>query len=205
MPRIMTPAMAAAFCAPVLRPALLVALNFATGPVYVWNGSGTLTWNGMSFTGVGALGSISTISEDSTVEAKGITLELSGIPSDLLTDVLEATRVLGRVQIWLALFDANNNIIADPILAWQGGLDKPTTKDSGETCTVSINCENVLVDLNRACYRRYTDADQQLDLADTLTRLSLPANTVDTGFTHVPGIQEASIFWGTTPHSSNNT
>ena len=192
MPRYMTAAMATAVCAPVLRPALLVAMQFASGSAYAWTGLGPLAWNGMTFQGVGDLGDISAISEDSTVEAKGITLNLSGIPSDIMTDVLTEVRVLGNVQIWFALFDVNGVLIADPILSFQGKMDAPTLNDDGKTCTATIAAENVLVDLNRAVYRRYTNEDQQQDYPG------------DTGFQFVAGLQEQITFWGRSPSSINN-
>jgi hypothetical protein len=90
------------------------------------------------------------------------------------------------------------------VLSYQGKMDQPSIDDSGKTCTVSISCENVLVDLNRDCYRRYTNDDQQLDLAATLTRLGLPSNTIDTGLRWVAGLQEQITFWGQMPSSINN-
>jgi hypothetical protein len=204
MPRTMTPAMATALCAPVVRPALLASLVFASSTVYVWTGLGSLTWSGMTFTGVGDFASVSTLSEDSSVEAQGVTVALSGIPSDMMTDVLEETRILGTVQIWLALYDDSNNLIENPIMSYQGKMDAPTMNDDGQTCTTSITVENVLVDLNRPCYRRYTNDDQQIDLSATLTRLSLPSDTTDTGFQWVPGIQEQQVYWGQSPTSQNN-
>lgn len=205
MPRSgITAAVAAALCAPVLRVGFLVSMQFASSTAYCWTGLRPLTWNGVTFQGVGTLGSISTISEDSEVEAKGITLTLSGIPSDMMTDVLTEVRILGDVKVWLACFDESLSLIPDPILSYQGKMDAPSIDDNQETCTATITVENVLVDLNRPCYRRYTNDDQQMDLAATLTRLGLPANTVDTGFRHVAGLQEQITFWGTSPSSINN-
>jgi len=135
---------------------------------------------------------------------RGVSIELSGIPASLLNDVLNEVRVLGPCNIWLALFDATGTLIADPFLSYQGKMDQPSISDDGKTITCAIAIENVLVDLNRPCYRRYTPDDQQIDLAATLTRLGLSPSTVDTGFRFVPGMQEQIIFWGTSPSSSNN-
>lgn len=205
MPRSMTSAMGTALQAPLLRAAILCSLEFATETVYLWTGIGPLAWGGFTFVGIGDLGSIANMGEGSAVEAEGITMELSGIPSDMISNVLYETRILNQVNIWFALFDTSGNIIPDPILAYQGDMDQASTHDDAKTCTVSITAENVLIDLNRAVYRRYTAQDQQTDLADTLTRLGLPLTTIDTGFQYVPGVQEIVTFWGRTPSSSNNT
>jgi len=121
-----------------------------------------------------------------------------------MSEVLTQTRVLGNVFIGLVLFDENGLPIPDTILCYYGKMDAPTLTDDGKTCTAEITVENVLVDLNRPCYRRYTNDDQQLDLAATLTTLGLPSTTVDTGFRWVPGIQEMQVYWGTSPNSQNN-
>lgn len=204
MPRQMTTAAQNALVAPAVKLALLAALQFGDNTVYVWTGMGTLNWNSMAFQGVGSFADISPISEDSEVEAKGLTISLSSIPSSLMGEVLEEVRVLRTAQIWLALFDESLAIIADPILSFQGKMDAPQMDDDGKKCTCSINLENILVDMNRAVYRRYTDEDQQMDLADTLTALGLSSSTVDTGFQHVAGLQEQITFWGRSPSSVNN-
>jgi len=204
MPRLLTPAMVTALGASVLRCALLASLQFADNTIYVWSGITPLIWNGNTYQGVGSLGSISTISEDSTVEAKKVTFELSGIPADLVSEVLYETRLLYRAQAWFALWDENYNLIPDPVLSYQGKMDQPSLSDDTKTCSISISCENVLVDLNRACYRRFTNDDQQIDLPATVARLGLPAGTIDTGLRWVAGLQEQITFWGTKPSSINN-
>ena len=81
MPRTMTTAMATALCAPVVRMAILASLQLGDNTIYVWTGLGPMTWNGITFQGVGSFGDISAISEDSNVEARNVTISLSGIPS----------------------------------------------------------------------------------------------------------------------------
>ena len=203
MPRLMSTAMATAICAPVLRPAILCSLQFADNTLYMWSGLGPITWNGMTFIGVGTLGSISAISEDSTVEAKGVVFSLSGIPSTIIAEVLWETRLLYTAKVWFALFDANGVLIPSPICSYVGKMDQPSLEDNADTCTIAIATENVLIDLNRPCFRRYTADDQQQDLASTLARLGLPSTTVDTFGRFVPGVQELQVFWGRLPKSSN--
>jgi hypothetical protein len=94
MPRNLTPAMITALTAPVVRMALLASLQFADNLVNVWTGLGPTTWNSMTFQGVGSLGDISAMSEDSDVSAKNVTISLSGIPSRMMNEVLYEVRVL---------------------------------------------------------------------------------------------------------------
>src|ERR1035441_8735896 len=69
--RAMSSAMLAAITSPGIQPAFFVMATFATGPVYLWSGIGSIFWNGQTWLGVGTLGSISVAEEGSTVEAKG--------------------------------------------------------------------------------------------------------------------------------------
>ena len=192
MPRNMTQGFLGAMQGAVLRPALFVQAAFVSGPIYVWSGIGQITWNGQVWTGIGTLGSISTIEEGSTVAAKGITLTLSGIDASLLNEVMTEFQVGLPVSVTLGVFDTNNALIADPVCCFSGRMDQPTIDVTGTLATIAINCENRLVEMNVAVDRRYTDEDQQMDYPG------------DLGFQFVNGIQEAQIYWGRSPSSQNN-
>jgi hypothetical protein len=192
MPRAMTAGYLAAIQSASLRPALFVEAHFTSGPIYVWSGVGPIVWGGHTWTGLGSLGSVSTIDESATVEAKGITLTLSGIDSALLTDILDEFQVGLPVVVSLGLFDAVGALIADPVASFVGEMDQPTLDVTGTSATIAINCESRLLELNVAVDRRYTNEDQQRDYPG------------DRGFEFVNSIQEAQIYWGRTPSSVNN-
>lgn len=192
MPRSMSPSFLTALQSGEIRPLLFVEANFTSGPLYVWSGVGTITWNGRTWTGVGSLGSVSTIEEGSNVEAKGITLSLSGFDATLLTDVLVEFQVGLPVMVWLGLFDATGALIPDPILSFAGRMDEPTLDVDGTTATILINCENQLVSMNVPVDRRYTNEDQRLDYPG------------DRALEFVNSIQDVTIYWGRTPSGHNN-
>lgn len=187
----MSTAMAAAIGAAQLFPALFLEANFASGPVRLWSGLGSISWNGHTWTGIGTLGSVSAIDEGGTVEAKGVVLTLSGIDSSLLSHVL-GEFVLGLpVTVWLGLFD-ENVLIDIPVTSFAGRMDQPTIDVDGKSATISINCESRLLDMNIAVDRRYTTEDQQRDWPG------------DLGLSFVAQIQEITIYFGTAPSSSTN-
>src|SRR6266853_1586816 len=188
----MTAACLAAIQSAALRPALFVEAHFTSGPIYVWSGIGSIIWGGHPWTGVGSLGSVSTIEESSTVEAKGITLSLSGIDATLLEDILLEFQVGLPAIVTVGFFDASGVLIADPVCCFAGRMDQPTLDVTGTSATISINCENRLLEMNVAVDRRYTNEDQQRD------------HPGDRGFEFVNSIQEAQIYWGRTPSSVNN-
>jgi hypothetical protein len=138
------------------------------------------------------MGSIAPIEEGATVEARGTTLSLTGIDITLLGDALTDVRQGLPVTVWFALFDETLALIPNPVIAFQGRMDQPTISHDGQTCTLSINCESRLMDLNVAAERRYTNEDQQRDYPG------------DRGMEFVNSIQEVTIYWGRTPSSANN-
>ena len=192
MPRSATAAMLTALGQPVLRPALFVAATFVDETVYLWNGPGPIAWNGQTWLGVGSLGSVSTVEEGTTVEARGISLSLSGLDPTLLTETLANYQVGLPCTVWLGLFDASGKLIPDPIISFSGRMDQPTLTMDGQTATLTINAESKLLDMNVSVERRYTNEDQQLDYPG------------DRGFEFIDSIQEVTINWGRTPSSQNN-
>jgi hypothetical protein len=192
MPRAMTPSYLAAIQSAALRLALFVEANFTSGPIYVWSGVGPITWGGKTWIGLGSLGNVSMIEEGATVEAKGITLTLSGIDPTLLTGILDEFQVGLPAIVSLGLFDAAGALIADPVGCFVGQMDQPTLDVTGTSATISINCESRLIEMNVAVDRRYTNEDQQRDYPG------------DRGLEFVNSIQEAQIYWGRTPSSVNN-
>lgn len=188
----MSPAMLTALQAQELRPAVFVAATFASGPMYMWSGRGPITWNGHTWTGVGAFGGVSIIEEGATVEAKGISLSLSGVDPASLADALQEIQLGLPVQVYLGLFDSSMALIADPLSSWVGRMDQPTIDISGTTATIAINCENRLLEMGVPVDRRYTQDDQQIQ------------NPGDNGFKFVVSIQELTIFFGQSAQSQNN-
>lgn len=166
--------------------AVFVQATFASETVYLWTGLGSIAWNGHTWIGVGTLGGISPLVGGSTVEAKGITLTLSGFDSTAVPLVLNEIQLGLPVLIYLVGFN-EGVLIANPILAWAGLMDLPSLDGAAETATLSINCENRLVGMNRAVDRRYTQEDQQRDWPG------------DLGFMFVNAEQNKVIYWGTAP------
>lgn len=188
----LTSGVMAALASADVRPAIFVAAHFATGPVYLWTGYGSISWNGQTWLGVGNLGSVSTVEEGSSIEAKGITLALNGFDPTLLPLVVDEFGLGLPVTVWLGLFDTSGALIPDPFISFAGRMDQPTLTVGGETASIAINCENRLVEMNTPVDRRYTHEDQQID------------HPGDRGFDWVNAIQDVTIVWGRHPSSQLN-
>lgn len=188
MPRNLSPAVLAAVASPQKSVALFVELAFDNETLWLWSGTGNMSsagpaWDpaatfpyGQSFIGVGWLGRIDSVPQTSELTAENITLQLSGIPNQLLGDVINHVRLGGAARLWLAFF-SNSLLLPDPLQLWDGELDVPTVVDGGDTCSITQTVENALLALNLASNRRFTTLDQQLDFPG------------DTGFDYVSAMQ----------------
>jgi hypothetical protein len=174
---------AAVFSAPVVRPVFLVDLDWPSGMVYAWNGYGNISWGGHTYLGTGHLGSISNIGETKDGKANGTILTLTGIPSDLIPDVL-ANDSQGRpAKIWLVGMAVDGTFAADPYPIFDGIIDITPTEDEGQTCSISVHLEKERID-RRLQNRRNTHEDQQIDY---------PGDDI---FQYVAGLATKEGTWG---------
>lgn len=182
--------MLAAIQASSLLPAIFVQAQFATSTLYLWSGIGNISFNGETWTGVGTFGGVSVIEEGATVEAKGIAITLSGIDPTALADVLQEVQLGLPVVVYLGLF-SSGSLISTPLISWAGRMDQPTIDVNGTGASLSIACENRLLEMNFPADRRLTQDDLNL------------LTPGDLGCSFVNSIQDLSIYWGL-PTSGTN-
>lgn len=191
MPRQMSSAMLAALQASLLRPAVFVSIEFLSATAYVWTGIGDVTWKGHTWKGLGTLLGLPPIEDGVAVQARGTVIALSGL-DPLVLGACQGDFQLGRpVAVYLGLYDASGNLIADPLVMWSGRTDRPTLTLDGETAHAEVACENRLIDMNVAVDRRYTQQDQQRDYPG------------DLGMMFVDSVQERLLFWGVSLNGTN--
>ena len=165
--------------------AILFAMQVASTTEFMWSGVGDIVWAGQVWHGLGSLASISTISEDSTLTATGMTVSLSGIPANLIHEALTEVVQGYPAQVYLAFLNQSTGEIVDVITAFAGKTDQVDIQEGVDTCTVSIAIENRLADLQRGQGRRATDQDQ---------RMTYPN---DAGFSFVNWMLDYNSGWGT--------
>jgi hypothetical protein len=178
---------------PYLYPAIFVSVTFASGTINIWNGYGEAILQSVVYTGVGSLLQISTIEDGSSVEARGVTVSLSGIDPTLLPAALDDYQVGLPATIYLGLFGGRGLLLVnEPLIAWQGRTDQPTITSGPTTATISLNLESVLMDLNTPIPWRYTQVDQNIFYPG------------DPGFMWVNSIQSIVINWNQQSNSDGN-
>jgi hypothetical protein len=167
-----------------ITPFVLLQGKFVSGYVNLWTGLGQLSWNGVTWQGLGSLIAISPIGETTELQASGVSISLSGIPSDLLGAALTECKQGYPVTLWLGFMTDTGAVVADPAVAHSGRMDTVEVNEGGDTSTITITVENRLIDLQRARSSNYTDEEQQ--------RL-YPG---DKGFQFVAGVQSWNGAWG---------
>jgi len=163
---------------------VLVELQFNPTPSYLTNAGFTITYNGHDWIGLGGLGSISGIKESDTLEMHGCQLTLSGIPPEIIATALNPGKYQGRnAIIRLAPLNNDHQILADPIITFQGIMDTMSVQ-LGSSATIQMTVESRLLDWERPRIRRYNNEDQTA------------AHPNDTGMKNVPQMVEKEIVWG---------
>jgi len=177
-------AIKAEFAKQQVHPFLMVELAFDSGTLRLHDGIGDLSWDGQTWTGAGAAGSIGAVKETSEIRANGVSLTVSGVDSSIIAVALDQA-YQGRIaKIYIGFFDQDGAIIADPLPIFVGKMDTMTMRDEGSIATVTIQCESRLIDLERPREFRYTAEDQNI------------IYTGDKGFEFIESLQDASIVWG---------
>ena len=183
MTREITTAVASAVAAEQVARTVAVELDFPSG-ISRWNASpASIPIGDHLFLGVGQLGTISVTEESAELRAYGLTLQLSGIPRDVV-----ALGLLRGFQgrpgtVWeVPLNRTTFTPIDRPVVIFRGRMDTLDVQ-LGDTATVTVTLENRLADWDRPRIRRYTDEDQQA------------AHPGDTGFRFVPATTEKEIVW----------
>ena len=167
-----------------LSPFLAVDLAFDGGHFVCWTGYGNISFGGTTFIGGGDFLNVSQISETAEIQANGINVTLSGIPSDLISSALNETYQGRPAKLYLGVLDANGAVVADPYLIFSGRMDTMGIEDSGDTANISLTAESRLIDLERSRERRYTSEDQKIDYPN------------DKGLEFIADLQDKEIVWG---------
>ncbi|MBO89532.1 MAG: hypothetical protein CMP14_08420 [Rickettsiales bacterium] len=207
MSRSLSDGIVATLSADAIHPFFATRLFFDTQTLNFWTGLGELTVDGVTYTGTGQLLQISQLSETAEISAKGATLTLSGLPSNLISLALTEP-YQGRVcEIYFGAIDANKNYLVDEagnyilqedgspidlstgdpneiVLVFSGYMDQMNIEEGPDTSTIGVSVESKLIDLERPRVFRYTDASQKSRFPD------------DKGFEYVEDLQDKRFNWG---------
>jgi hypothetical protein len=160
-------------------------LEFPSGTLYLHNSIGTYTWGGNDWLGTGDLGEISQLEEGAEISPYKITLSLSGLDATISGAALTEDYYLQPVTVYLGVLNANDVLIADPTVVWEGAMDQmELSVGAADGDTIVLTAESELARFDKASNLKYTDAQLQTDSAGSL------------GFEFMADIEGAKIRWG---------
>ena len=174
-----------------------VKAEFDTDDIRVWTGTDDITVNSETYTGAGTLLAISGVEEDLELKSSGLSISLSGMDSTVLNYALTENYQNRPITIFLVFQMGGSNESAGELTLFKGRMTSLQINDTPEGATVTIDCENRLVDLDRPSNLRYTVESQEF------------LNSGDTGFNRVQSLADKQIAWGqkqdvrTTSENSN--
>lgn len=177
--------MAAEFSSESTDPVLMAEMEFDSGTLRMWTGLGSLFWGDKEFFGGGNFIGVSAIEETQDTQAKGIVCTLNGVsPNNIALSLAERPRgrpfrlYLGVAtsRRYIATEDGDgrveledgsgyvlleNNLVDSPYRIFSGLMDTIESTDTGDTATLRLSVENILIVGQRAKISRYTDNDQK--------------------------------------------
>ncbi len=183
MSRNLTTALNNEFTSQDMAPFMAVDLGFDGGSLLTWTGYGNITFGGNTYLGSGDILSIGGITESSEVKANGIQINLSGIPSELISSALNESYQGRSAKVFLGVIN-NGVVVNDPYMIFKGSMDTMSISDSGDSANIALSAESRLIDLDRARERRFTSEDQKIDFPN------------DKGLEFITSLQEKAIVWG---------
>lgn len=169
------------------RPLYLAAeIDHPDGLVYIWAGTGDLTYDGHLWKGRGALGEILPVESKTELSINDVRLVLAGVSAQA-AELLEDMDVRNRVATaWLFGLDRSHHVIADPFLLGEMRMDTMNIESTDQGAVgLVISAHMGLWTLERAQNLAWTAEQQKEDF---------PATT-DTGFDLIPGLESKEILW----------
>jgi hypothetical protein len=120
MSRELTVALDNALQAQHVRPIILVEVDTSGGVLRVWSGFGDIIHDSNTYTGIGELGGISEIHEGDELGAQGITLTLSGIPTDKVTIAAEQIQHNRIATVYVGALNIDTGALMTLISCFKG-------------------------------------------------------------------------------------
>ena len=174
----------------VVRPVWFLQLEFdsPTGTLYLHDRIGDLIaddWDGVerTWSGLGELAGIEGVEEGSDVTPRAAAFVLSGIDSEISSQVLTDDSVLRRAYLLVSGLNDQRQLVADPQRLWSGDVDDLQVRCGAENAIRAV-CESHLVAFERSNGRLFNDADHQEEFGG------------DLAFEYLEQMIDARVVWG---------
>lgn len=168
----------------VVRPCWLVKIEFVGTTVYLSSRDKDVSWSGQTWLGNGWLRGFDGLNEVKDHVSTQLGIVLGGYDPTLVSLVLANTRQDKNCEVYFAMLDASDALIADPYLLYPGQFDSAEIDEAAEDATITLRYENDLMKARRLNVFRFTHQSQQA---------LFPG---DLGFQYVSQTADWKGFWG---------
>jgi len=117
-------------------------------------------WNGTTFVGLGNLGNVSNITENTKLDPADYVITITGVDNSVLVAAFDPNYLNRPATCWVAALDHDMKIIGEPILYFKGLVDS-IDGAYGNEASVAINVTDRMSEWSRARISRYTNQEQQ--------------------------------------------
>jgi hypothetical protein len=178
MSRSLPAALDTEFNADELQPFQALELEFSDGVVRFWTGYGDLNADGKDWQAIGEILGISPNSETADLMAQGMSFTLGGLDTAVISAILNENYKMRPCALYIGALGSDGQPVSSLFQTFSGRIDTIDIQEDGQTCTIQINAENRLIDLNRPRLRKITDAEQKLRYPndDSLAQVALLAD-----------------------------
>lgn len=146
-----------------VRVVYFVEFYFASGTIYLCSASQPITIMGHTYTGVGSLGTISSVEESSGMEARALSFTLNCSQTSWISLAIgDVEEYRGRAaKMYFVPLDSGFVPIGTPELCWRGIMDTMAMGIEGDSGSIILKCESTAYALKRKATLRLNPAQHK--------------------------------------------
>ena len=161
-----------------------IKAEFDTDDILLWTGQGDIVIDSETYTGAGSFLTISGVEDVTELRSTGLSLGLSGMDDTVLDYALTENYQNRPITLFMGFQMGGSNEIAGVMTLFKGRMITLSITDSPTGSTITLDCENRLIDLRRPSNLRYTKESQEFLF------------TGDKGLDRIASLQDKEITWG---------
>lgn len=163
------------------KPIFFVEVMFET-PIRFTSFYASKTVDGVEYFGLGNLGSVSGVSENTDLDPQQLSISIAGVSQTSLAGALTEPYINRDAKVMVGMLDDNDELLSDPFNYFIGKVDELKV-EYGKTGRIEIIVRDRLADWGRSRIERYTNAAQQAKYPG------------DKGLEFVSQVAEKEIIW----------
>lgn len=163
---------------------LLSEIHYEDTVLYLWSGTGELSFDDKTWLGLGIFGTVGPIRQTSDITIEDTTFRLSGVSEEAMV-VLSAQVRNKPAKVWLACLTPDGKIVRDPYQIADMEIDYPTfdADDGNGSAAVGLVARSGFYTLERAIDEVWSSEDQRARYPD------------DTGMDLISTYANKEILW----------